>query len=228
MTGLLTAVFGLAILDTLNPSAVAVTLYLLLSGGSYVRGVLAYAAGMFSSNLALGALLMLGLGSLGERLDGPAAFVAQGIIGALLLAYSILAPSGPKARAARTPRTRGIGTLFALGATVTVLEFSTALPYLGAIALLTNAGLAASRWLPVLVAYNIVFAAPPLVLLALYQAMGSRVEGRFGRWREKLASGSREAMLWVVGIVGFLLLADALARLDFFGLVDVPETPANP
>jgi hypothetical protein len=63
MIGVLAPVFGLALLDSLNPSAVAITLYLLLSGGSFVPRVLSYAAGIFSANLLLGAALMLGLGS---------------------------------------------------------------------------------------------------------------------------------------------------------------------
>jgi hypothetical protein len=38
MIGVLAPVFGLALLDSLNPSAIAITLYLLLSGGSSFPG----------------------------------------------------------------------------------------------------------------------------------------------------------------------------------------------
>jgi hypothetical protein len=98
MTGVLVPVFGLALLDSLNPSAVAITLYLLLSGGSFVSRVLSYAAGIFSANFVLGSALMLGLGSVRGLFDGPVAYGAQAVVGAALLGYAILAPASPKKR----------------------------------------------------------------------------------------------------------------------------------
>ena len=79
MTGVLPPVFGLALLDSLNPSAVAITLYLLLSGGAFVPRVLSYAAGIFAANLVLGSVLMLGLGSVWGLFDGPVAYGTQGV-----------------------------------------------------------------------------------------------------------------------------------------------------
>ena len=219
MSGNLLAVFGLALLDALNPSAVAVTIYLLLSGKSFAPRVISYAAGIFSANLALGAALMLGLGSVWDYFDGPVAYGAQGVVGAALLAYAILAPDKPQKKPERKPRSLGPGAVFLLGMTVTVVEFSTAVPYLGAVAILTNAGLGLAQWLPILAAYNLVFVSPPLLLLGAYLAFGARLRPAFERWREKLRGASREALLWVLGIVGFLLLADSLRFFEFFGLL---------
>ena len=89
-----------------------------------------------------------------------------------------------------------------------MVEFATAFPYLGSIALLTNAKLPVVEWLPILIFYNAVFVLPSLFLLTLYSLSGSRLEARFERFRERSAKGSRETMLWIMGIVGFLLLAD--------------------
>ena len=55
---------GLALLDSLDPSALAVTIYLLLQGRSYASRVLTYVSAVFAAYLAIGVLLMLGLGSL--------------------------------------------------------------------------------------------------------------------------------------------------------------------
>ena len=217
MTGTLISLFGLAVLDSVNPSALAVTVYLLLQGGSYVPRVSSYMAAVFASYLGIGVLLMLGFGSVWEYVEGPGAYVVQGVIGALLLGYAVFAPDKPRReKRPRTPRSRGLGAIFLLGATITVVEFSTALPYLGAIAILTNADLAVVEWLPLLVGYNVIFVLPPFLLMVLYGAFGPRLRERFER--------SRETLLWITGLVGFFLLADSLAYFEFFGLVDVPRS----
>ncbi len=196
MIGVLAPVFGLALLDSLNPSAVAITLYLLLSGGSFVPTVLSYAAGIFSANLFLGAALMLGLGSVSGYFDGPVAYGAQAVVGAALLGYAILAPGSPiKEKKERRPRSLDVGAVFVLGMTITLVEFSTALPYLGAVAILTNAGLTAAQWLPVLAAYNLIFVAPPLLLLGAYRLFGARLRPAFERWGEAAGRGPRDAAL---------------------------------
>ena len=220
MMGVVAPVFGLALLDSLNPSAVAITLYLLLSGGSFVPRVISYAAGIFSANLVLGSVLMLGLGSVAGLFDGPVAYGAQAVVGAALLGYAALAPDKPRGeKKERRPRSLGVGAVFLLGMTITVVEFSTALPYLGAVAILTNAGLTVGQWLPVLAAYNLVFVAPPLLLLGAYRVFGARLRPAFERWGERLRGAGRETLLWILGIAGFLLLADSLRYFDFFGLV---------
>jgi len=196
MTGVLVPVFGLALLDSLNPSAVAITLYLLLSGGSFVSRVLSYAAGIFSANFVLGSALMLGLGSVRGLFDGPVAYGAQAVVGAALLGYAILAPGQPKKeKKERRPRSLGPGAVFLLGMTITVVEFSTALPYLGAVAILTNAGLSAAQWLPVLAAYNLVFVAPPLLLLGAYRAFGAPASGVRAVGGEAAKRRTRDAAL---------------------------------
>jgi len=219
VTGTLASLLGLALLDSLNPSALAVTIYLLLQGKPYAAKVLTYVSAVFASYLGLGVLLMLGLGSVWEYLDGPGAYAVQGVAGALLLGYALLAPGRPRGEKVRAPLSPGFVSVFLLGVTITVVEFSTAFPYLGAIAILTNADLTVARWLPILVVYNVIFVLPPLLLLAVYGAFGARMRERFERLRERFQSGSRETLLWVTGIVGFFLLADSLAFFDFFGLL---------
>lgn len=223
MAGTFASLLGLALLDSFNPSALAVTIYLLLQGKPYASKVLTYVCAVFVSYLGVGVLLMLGLGSVWEYVDGSVAYAVQGVVGALLLGYALFAPDKPPQKKARAPLAVGLPAIFLLGVTITAVEFTTAFPYLGAIAILTNAEMGLAEWLPILVAYNAIFVLPPLVLMALYDAFGTRMGERFERWRERFESGSRGTLLWVLGIVGFLLLADSLAYVDFFGLVDVPR-----
>ena len=224
MTALLVSLLGLALLDSINPSALAVTIYLLLSGRPFVGKVLTYVAGVFSSYLVLGVLIMAGLGSMWGYLESPTAYAAQGVIGVALFGYAVLSPDKSRKRdsAVRQPRSWSFGAIFFLGITVTVVEFATAFPYLGAIALMTNAELPVVEWLRIPVVYNAIFVMPPLFLLAVYSLLGSRMEDRFMRLRNRFGKESRETMLWIVGIVGLLLLADSLAFFEFFGLVNVP------
>lgn len=219
MTALLISIFGLALLDSINPSALAVTLYLLVTERSRAPKVLTYLAAVFVTYLAAGALLLVGLDAARGYLDGPIAYAVQGVVGAVLLGYGVFAPAERGEGKTRAPRSRGFAAVFLLGVTITVVEFSTAFPYLGAIALLARAGLAVEGWLPVLVAYNLIFVLPPLLLLASYRFFGSRLQGLLERYREKLQGGSRGTMLWIAGIAGFLLLADSLRYFGFFGLL---------
>jgi len=220
--GQLVAVFGLALLDSLNPSALLVTLYLLTQPRAGVR-VVTYLSAIFVTYLGVGVALMLGLGALlrgvGGALESPLAYALQGGVGGAMLLYSLLAPAEPKrAPSVPPPQGRALWGTFLLGVTVTVLEFPTAFPYLGAIGILTSADLSPSQWLSVLLVYNLIFILLPTLLLVAHRVLGGRLEARFERWRERLQKEARETMLWIVGIVGFFLLTDALG---YFGLFDL-------
>lgn len=220
--GVLLPVFGLALVDSINPSALAVTLLLITTTSHYVPKVLAYVATIFCVYFTFGVLIMLGLDSaldaLGDTLYSSPVYAIQGIIGAAMLAYAIFAPdrkdeeSGP-----RLPERAGLVGIILLGITVTAVEFGTALPYFAAIGILTREDLSAAEWLPVLFVYNIIFVTPPLLLLGTYQVFGTRFEARFQRLIGWFRRESRTTLLWIVGIIGFFLLADSLSFFfDFF------------
>ena len=233
MTGTLAAVLGLALVDSINPSALVMTLYLLTRAAPPSR-VVAYIAGIFGTYLAAGVLLMLGLDTLLESFrdafESPAVYAVQGVLGAGMLVYSLVPRSRPAARPRRrfgnafgNASTTALTATVALGMTVTLLELPTAFPYLGAVALLANAGLPVAQWLPVLVVYNVIFVLPPVALLVGHLLAGRRLGPRYERLRERLQHGARETMLWILGVVGFLLLADSLRFLGFLRWIDVPE-----
>ena len=215
MTAWMALVLGLALIDSINPSAIAMTLYLLLSRPDPGSRVLAYVAGVFSAYLLIGCLLLLGLQAVTVHLRAAwysdAAYVVEGLLGAGLLAYSFLAPA--RRPSAPTPAARGHAGLFLLGVGISVVEFSTALPYLSVIALVTRAGLGVQQWLPLMLTYNVVMILPLVVLLLAHRVAGVRVRQRMQQWRERLRSSARGTWLWIVGIVGFLLLADAVTHL---------------
>jgi Sap, sulfolipid-1-addressing protein len=67
------------------------------------------------------------------------------------------------------------------------------------------------------VLYNLIFVLPPLALLAGHVALGQRADAVLGQLRQRLGRAAREGFLWLLGLVGFFLLADALGH---FQIID--------
>ncbi|HJU39364.1 MAG TPA: GAP family protein, partial [Tahibacter sp.] len=196
MTETVAAVLGLALVDSINPSALAVALYW-LSQPSPVPRVLAYVAGIAITYFALGVALMLGFGTVaanaGGAFDHPVALIVQGALGVAMAGYGIFAPKASKEEPVqRQPGRAGLVGMLLLGATVTAVELTTAFPYFAALALMTSAQMSWPAWLPLLVVYDAIFVAPPLALVGLHALAGARLRERFERWRTSLQRGARE------------------------------------
>jgi cytochrome c biogenesis protein CcdA len=212
---MLVGLLALALVDSINPSAIVVTLYL-LSGGRVPAQIVVYIAAIFLTYLTLGVMMMSGidalLPSLGTIGSGRLGFIVQGLIGLGMLLYAIRAPT----TANWTPRIDPSGSSYAalalVGVTVTTMELPTAVPYFGAIALLTTADLPMARWLPLLVLYNAIFVLPPVLLLVGHIVFGGRLDARYADLRERLQAGARETMLWIFGLVGGGLLVWSVAE----------------
>jgi len=215
MESLAIPVLGLAVIDAINPSALAVALWWLARPGATPR-LLAYIGGIFVAYLSMGIALMLGAGAFvrrfGEALDHPAVLAVQLAIGLALFAYAVFAPKATAQQAQREPRVGGLLGMALLGATVTLVELTTALPYFAAVALMTAEHATVSHWLPLLLVYNVIFIAPPLVLVALNVMFGAQLQGRFAHWRARMQAGAREAGLWVMALAGVALCGDAVSR----------------
>lgn len=211
-------VAGLALVDTLSPTTLGVSLFVLLSAAHRpARPLLAYLATVALFYFALGCALMLGLGAALSHLSHLAGSPAVGwgmvVLGAALFTYSWFMPT--KKGTPRRPTTLRTTTMIGLGLATGLLEAGTALPYLGAIAIMGAAGLGVTTWAPMLAAYNLVMVLPPVLLYLGQRVFGERLRPRLERWRDKVESGSGEAMAWVVGIVGVILVLNGLQQAGF-------------
>jgi cytochrome c biogenesis protein CcdA len=223
--GLAAALAGLALLDSINPSAIAITI-LLMTQPRFAARAAAYIGAVFATYLLLGVAILAGLDAAWAYLDSRAAYVAQAVLGGGLLAYALFAPERKPKEDKVAADTGSLARVALLGAGVTVAEFSTALPYLGAITLLADAKLPWAAAGSILVAYNAVFVLPPVLLTLAFLALGERVRPRLERLGAKLRAGARSAMLWLMGGAGFLLLSHALPMLGIdFGAIDLPGLP---
>ena len=105
------------------------------------------------------------------------------------------------------------GGLLGLALLAGLLELPTMLPYLAAVGLLTSSGTEWTASAGLLALYCLVMLLPAVLLLAGRMLLGRLLDSpleRLGAWLSKI---SGEAVLWVVGIVGFLILRAGLAGL---------------
>ncbi|MER7503996.1 GAP family protein [Nonomuraea pusilla] len=205
------AVLGLALLDTLSPTVIGVTLYLLLARPRRVGALLcAYLGSVAVAYFALGVLLMLGLGAVVPLVDGTGWAWGQAVLGAALIVGSYFIPRWNRGRAHVPAPSFGMRAMLLLGLGTWLFEFATAVPYFGAIGIMTSAGLPAVHWVPLLGAYVTIMVIPGVLLLAAWTALGERLRERFERWRARLSSGSRRLLSWVVFIAGCVILLEAV------------------
>lgn len=106
--GTLPAVVGLAVIDSLNPSAIAVAVWLALSGRDVARRVGVYVGAIALTYFCAGVLVLTGVAAMGQWVKTDAAYAVQGVVGAAALAYGIAAPArGGRRSLERRPRSPG-------------------------------------------------------------------------------------------------------------------------
>lgn len=211
-------VLVLAVLDSINPSALVVTLYLLSTAGSRALvQVGLYVGTIFIIYLLLGVVMMLGIGALlpsvSPVFDGRPGLIVQSVVGLALLVYSLRAPTSPSSPVAPRPSASTYAALVMLGISVTVMELPTAVPYFAAIGLMSEAGWPLRAWAPLLGIYNAIFVLPPVALLIGHLVLQDRLAQSYAELRQRLERGAHEAMLWVAGLVGGALFVTGVIEL---------------
>jgi hypothetical protein len=218
-SALILALLSIALVDSINPSALFVTGYILTKAPPFVkfRAVFMYVAGIFCLYFTIGVLLTIGLSALlgiaSGLLESRPIYILQALIGVVLFVWSWFPPK-PESHTGRLKPTHfSLKAMFVLGIIITLVEFITALPYLAAIGLLQQADITLPTKLGMLAGYNTIFILPPLVLAAFYKLNRTRFERWLKERQAKRKGKSNDTMQWVVGIIGFMLLLNALGSL---------------
>ncbi|MEK4520829.1 GAP family protein [Psychrobacillus sp. FSL W7-1457] len=207
---ILLIIIGLALIDTLSPTVIGITLYLLLrEQRKLYRLLIVYLMTVAILYFLFGSALLLGIslsisflqGLFQNRVISWTIFLT-GIILFILSFYM------PKRKAAVTslPSIINSSSMIFLGVITFLIEGSTALPYFAAIGLMSTSNLNLFEWIPILILYNLIMVLPSLLLMIFYKLFSRLLNPLLQKLNNRLANSKESALSWVVCIVGLLLV----------------------
>ncbi|MGE7688432.1 GAP family protein [Lysinibacillus sp. NPDC097214] len=209
-TDILIYLGGLALLDTLSPTIIGVTLFLVLTDKKNLTSrLLAYLFTVVLLYFSLGIIMMLGLNFIIETFSN----IFQNkifswlifIVGVILFTASFFIPANKKSNIPK-PKTQSIFSIIIIGVTTFIIEAGMALPYFAAIGLLTTIDLPFYQWLPIIAAYNFIMVLPALLIFLGYKLFGKWINPTLVNLRNKITSSSSSALSWIMCIVGVILI----------------------
>ncbi|WP_144942019.1 GAP family protein [Paenibacillus sp. 32O-W] len=211
---LLLMIGGLALLDTLSPATLGVTVYLLLTEKERLSSrLMIYLATVAAFYFSVGIAFMLGLDALlaafSSILQNRIVSWVMLIIGGILFIASFYYPKSKSSDLPR-PKSKSISSMIALGFTTSLVEVGTAFPYFAAIGLMSTSNLAVYQWLPILAGYNLIMVLPPFIVFVLHLLLGRVMHRPLEKLRLKLAQHSGSAVSWIMCIVGLILIFNSL------------------
>ena len=215
---LILLVLSIAAVDSLNPSTLLPAL-LYAVGRNGLRDVAAFTAGVFAVSTAGGLILVFGPGrALLHFVSQPRPHLlhvleaAAGV--ALLAAAAFLWRTRAKVgNRLADQRPRAGGSALLVGAGIMATELPTAIPYFGALIAVSEGAHSALADVALVLAYNLVFVAPLLALVALLALAGDRGTLVAQRLRVHLVRHAPIALPALVALLGLALLAVGLAGL---------------
>jgi hypothetical protein len=214
----LAAIAGLAVLDSVNPTAVIITLVLLTRKrtptSDPVRTAHVYIATVMVTYAALAGVALTVVstarGPLADVFESRSSYWFQLVVAATMLWWAAwYARRSPADTVDRAQRAFSTGAVVTAGVAVTSIEGLTALPMLTAVGLIGSADVRAGIAAALILGYSVLFVAPLLVLTGLHRRRWGGID-RFADRFDRLRTERRTTTRWLVGLVGVILAADAL------------------
>ncbi|ASN22078.1 GAP family protein [Arthrobacter sp. YN] len=214
--GLLWAILGLGLADSLNPATiVTITLILLTVRKHPVTSALSFVVGALSTVFILGAVIFLGAGAAADTVSDGLVWLRRIVFLVAAVTLFITGYRRLKDRPRKgigLPSWFGIGTAFPFGVLVTGADLPNAFPYFIAIERMVDADTSTGTGLLVLAGYAIIYCVPCLILLALGIAHGDKVRERLQKVYDRFATGTTQrsvaaAVLYLLLGVGVLAIA---------------------
>lgn len=216
--GLLAALGGLALLDSTSIGTLFIPIWLMLTPGRLRLSRFGVYLGTITVfYFVVGILIVLGVSQI--DFDNKVTLWAQLVIGVVLFAVSFKFDGKKKAGTGKwQERVNANGSGIALAGIALLaglVELATMLPYLGAIGMMSAAELAPAQIVLLLGGYCLVMVVPAVLLLSGRIALRARIEPFLNRVSTWFAEKGAGATGWILGIAGFLVARDAVARLFF-------------
>ncbi len=211
---LLFTVGGLALLDTLSPATLGVTVYLLLTEKERLSSrLMIYLVTVAAVYFFVGVAFMFGmdmlLAAFSSIFQNRIVSWVMMIIGGILFIASFYYPKSKKSDLPR-PKSKSKTSMIALGFTTSLIEVGAAFPYFAAIGLMTTSNLAFFQWLPILAGYNFIMVLPPLIVFSLHLLLGRVMQRPLEKLQIKISKNSGSAISWIMCIVGLILIFNSL------------------
>jgi len=233
---------GLALIDSTSFGTFVIPLILVLQPRVRAGRLVLYLGTIGLFYLILGLALFSGavwarstLAGVGDALSSTPAYVVQIVvgIGLILLSFRYDAKAVAKRRAAaggrpsRLQRWREaamgdhatLGSVVILALVAGVVEAASMVPYLAAIGILTTSNISLQVGVWVLLGYVLVMLLPATAVLAVRVVAGTTAERSLTSIRDWFTRNTAGAFAWVLGIVGVLLILDAVRELGTRGLL---------
>jgi cytochrome c biogenesis protein CcdA len=217
MHTLFTSLVAIAALDSLNPTAVALQIYLLSTPQPVARSI-ALIFGVFLAYWTCGLLIILGLGraistiiDAGFSLSELHLYTIQLAIGMILLVVGLRLKLNLQADRRKQPQNLTVVRTFLLGLGVTIWEFPTALPYLAAIEQIARAKLDLLAIASILGLYNLIFVMPLIILLGIYICFEKQSAILLQRINHAIAIWSPKILRALLVGLGSVLVIDSFA-----------------
>ena len=227
---LLSLLFIIAILDSVNPSAIAVTLIQLTRPRRPIVQALAYILGIFITYFIFGIVLLLGYKYFVDSIKLDFSFFnnfanqfpswpqfLQIFIGSILIIYSLFFFTQKVENSSEStykPDSQTHHNLalksFALGITITGVEAGTAIPYFGAISTIYFYNLSTFYNFLLIFLYCLLFVLPPLAIVGVYILFRGKFESTNKLVHNFLRYYARPILKYSLVFVGVLLIFSGL------------------
>lgn len=205
MTELWSVLLPILLADVVNPVLFA---FMVFAAGS-ARPVITPCAVLLGHTLAYfsaGLILGTGVEWFTQRLQNPQTidFIIGGIVGVLLLGVGLASVCAPAQESSKPEQAQEMGPLRALlmGAVVNFIGIPFALPYFAALDQMLKADLGDAQSITVLLGYNLLYAAPFLLVPLLVLLLGERSRPllqRINRVLEKISAVLMPVLLFLLG-----------------------------
>jgi cytochrome c biogenesis protein CcdA len=211
---LLGYIVAIAAVDSLNPTATALQIYLLTTPKPVGRSI-ALISGIFVAYWTVGLLATVGLARLIQWVFltySEWISLIQCILGIALLYVGWTLNSSSNAHQPLKNKPNSLQSIhtFFLGMSVTLLEAPTALPYIAAIERIAQAKLSFYDLVGVLSIYNVVFVMPLIGLLGIYIAFQDRRTELLKRINQSITKWTPKILRVLLLVTGCILFVSGI------------------